>query len=51
MTSKTKPTPPPQTHKSHPKHTVRGNWGPHTAKQICVQCDNAFVQWVSTKRG
>ena len=28
---------------------IRGNWGPHRAKQVCVDCDK-HIQWVKTQQ-
>lgn len=50
MTSKSKSTPPPVVHKHHKKMLLRGSWGPHRGKEICIECNGAFVQWVSTNR-
>ena len=36
-------------HSGHKWILERGAWGPHTARYICMQCDGAFVKWVSTK--
>lgn len=50
MASQSKPTPQPVKHAGHHWMLVRGNWGPHTAKYVCRECEGEFVKWVSTKR-
>lgn len=46
----TQPIPPMLKHEGHKWILERGNWGPHTARYICMQCEGAFVKWASTKR-
>jgi len=29
--------------------TVRGNWGPHRAKKMCIDC-KAWIKWVSAAK-
>lgn len=36
-------------HEGHKWILERGNWGPHTARYICMDCKGAHVKWVSTK--
>jgi hypothetical protein len=35
------------------KHTdtmlIRGNWGPHKAKRVCMECGH-FIKWESVKK-
>lgn len=33
------------------KQTIlqRGNWGPHRAKRICMEC-GAYIKWEKTKK-
>jgi endogenous inhibitor of DNA gyrase (YacG/DUF329 family) len=35
------------------KHTdtmlIRGNWGPHKAKRVCMECGK-FIKWESTQK-
>jgi hypothetical protein len=50
MQQKRKPTPPQVTHHGHHTMLVRGQWGPHRAKQICRDCDGAFIQWVRAQK-
>ncbi len=28
---------------------IRGNWGPHKAKRVCMQCGK-FIKWESVKK-
>ena len=37
-------------HEGHHTMLVRGQWGPHRAKQICRDCDGAFIQWVRAQK-
>jgi len=32
-------------HKGHKHMLVRGDFGPHRAKMICIDCEGAFVKW------
>ncbi len=47
--SKTQPKPPMSKHAGHKWILERGNWGPHTARYICMDCEGAHIKWVSTK--
>lgn len=47
--SKHKPTPPHVKHRGHNTMLVRGQWGPHTAKLICRDCDGSWIKWVQSK--
>jgi hypothetical protein len=46
MMNKPLPIPPTVKHLDCPCKILRGSFGPHKAKMICVK-HNAFVQWVS----
>lgn len=38
--------------KEHYRHRlllIRGPYGPHIAKFVCVDCDNTFVKWANKK--
>lgn len=36
-------------HDLHKKQNIKGPFGPHAGKQICLQCDGAFVTWLPKK--
>ena len=50
MKSKKKPVPPQEKHLGHKWILERGNWGPHTARYICLDCKGSHIQWISTKK-
>lgn len=37
-------------HSGHKWILERGSWGPHRARYICMDCDNAFIKWVKTQK-
>lgn len=34
-------------HYTHQLKLIRGPYGPHIAKFICIDCDNVFVKWAN----
>lgn len=44
-----KSTPATVTHKDHNTRKIEGSWGPHKAKILCVDCNDAFVCWTSSE--
>ena len=37
-------------HNGHKHILVRGNFGPHRAKMICLDCEGEFVKWESINK-